>query len=73
MMCEKQCAACGVLESIHCPVGLPAMVWDCSKECREFRRGGDDMNCKDDCKKKGIGACLDAQCDDCEECLKQKQ
>lgn len=35
-MPEKRCRKCGVLESIHYPIGLPVMIWDCSKECKEF-------------------------------------
>lgn len=34
---RNQCNECGTDKEIHFPVGLPAMVWDCSKECREFK------------------------------------
>ena len=35
---EEQCKKCGVLKGIHYPVGLPAMVWDCTKECTKFEK-----------------------------------
>lgn len=33
---REQCKKCGVSKEIHYPIGLPAMVWDCSKECKIF-------------------------------------